>query len=68
MDDADFELLKAEAFAHTVRHDVALAAAVSRIERDLALMMEKITRIEESIMVPPGGWDDDDVELTDPPF
>lgn len=68
MNDADFELLKAEAFAHAVRHDVALAAAVSRIERDLALMMEKINRIEESVMVPPGGWDDDEVELADPPF
>lgn len=69
MNDADFELLKAEAFAHTVRHDVALAAAVSRIERDLALMMEKVNRIEESIMVPPGGWDhDEEIELSDPPF
>jgi 3-dehydroquinate dehydratase len=68
MNDADFELLKAEAFAHTVRHDVALAAAVSRIERDLALMMQAVNRIEESVMLPPGGWNHDDIELSDPPF
>jgi len=68
MNEADFELLKAEAFAHTVRHDVALAQAVARIERDLAVMLDKVSRIEESIMVPPGGWDRDDVELSDPPF
>jgi len=69
MNDADFELLKAEAFAATVRHDVALAQAVARIERDLAVMLDKVSRIEESIMVPPGGWDrDDDIELSDPPF
>ncbi len=46
MNEADFELLKAEAFAATARHDVALAAAVMRIERDLALMFEKVSRIE----------------------
>jgi|DEB0MinimDraft_3_1074331.scaffolds.fasta_scaffold91957_3 hypothetical protein len=69
MNEADFELLKAEAFDATARHDVALAAAVMRIERDLALMFEKVSRIEESVMVPPGGWDrDDDIELSDPPF
>ena len=68
MNDADFELLKAEAFAATVRHDVALAQAVARIERDLALMFEKVSRIEKSVMIPPGGWDHDDVELLDPPF
>jgi len=69
MNDADFELLKAEAFAHTVRHDVALAEAVARIQRDLALLLEKVSRIEESIMVPPCGWDhEEDFELSDPPF
>lgn len=69
MNDADFELLKAEAFAHTVRHDVALAEAVARIQRDITLLLEKVSRIEESIMVPPGGWDhDEEVELSDPPF
>jgi hypothetical protein len=67
MNDADFELLKAEAFA-SVGRDATMVHAIARIERDLALMMEKITRIEESVMVPPGGWDADDVELTDPPF
>lgn len=69
MNEADFELLKAEAFAATTRHNVALAQAISRIERDLALMMEKVSRIEESVMVPPGGWDhEEDFELSDPPF
>lgn len=68
MNNADFELLKAEAFAATARHDW-LAAAVMRIEGDLALMLDKVSRIEESIMVPPGGWDrDDDIEINDPPF
>jgi len=69
MNEADFELLKAEAFAATARHDVALAQAVSRIERDLALMLDKVSRIEESIMIPPGGWNlDDKDEISDPPF
>lgn len=69
MNDADFELLKAEAFAATVRHDVALAEAVARIQRDLATLIDKVSRIEESIMVPPGGWDrEEDIELSDPPF
>lgn len=68
MNDADFELLKAEAFASTGR-DSAMAQAISRIERDLALMMEKVSRIEESVMIPPGGWDrDEEIELSDPPF
>lgn len=69
MNDADFELLKAEAFAATARHDVALAKAVARIERDLATMLDKVSRIEESIMIPPGGWNlDDKDEISDPPF
>lgn len=69
MNDADFELLKAEAFAATARHDVALAQAVARIERDLATMLDKVNRIEESIMIPPGGWNlDDKDEISDPPF
>lgn len=69
MNDADIELLKAEAFAATVRHDVALAEAVIRIQRDLATILDKLNRIEESVMVPPGGWQlDDDCEMSDPPF
>ena len=69
MNDADFELLKAEAFAATARHDAAMAAAIIRIQHDLALMLEKVNRIEESIMLPPGGWDrDEEIELSDPPF
>jgi len=68
MNDADFELLKAEAFA-SVGRDVTMVHAIARIERDLAIMMEKVSRIEESIMVPPGGWDrDEEIELSDPPF
>lgn len=65
MNDADFELLKADASAD----NPAVLQAVLRIQRDLSIMMEKVNRIEESIMVPPGGWDrDEDVELSDPPF
>jgi len=68
MNDADFELLKAEALSASTAHNVAMAAAIVRIQHDLALMLEKVSRIE-SIMVPPGGWDrDDDIELSDPPF
>ena len=69
MNDADFELLKAEAFAASTAHNVAMAAAIVRIQHDLALMLEKVSRIEESVMMPPGGWNrDDDIELSDPPF
>jgi len=68
MNDADFELLKASAFSASTAHNVAMVAAIVRIQHDLALMLEKVSRIEE-IMVPPGGWDrDDDIELSDPPF
>lgn len=69
MNDADFELLKAEAFAANARHDTAMAAAIIRMQHDLALMLEKVNRIEESIMIPPGGWDhDEEIDLNDPPF
>jgi len=67
MNDADFELLKAEAFAASTAHNVAMATAIVRIQHDLALMLEKVSRIEESIMVPPEDRDDD-IEINDPPF
>jgi len=69
MNEADIELLKAEAFAATARHDAAIAQAIIRIQHDLSVMLEKVTRIEESVMVPPGGWNiEGDSELSDPPF
>ena len=47
----------------------AVAYALMRIQHDMNVMMEKITRIEESLLYPPSRTDDeDDLEFLDPPF
>lgn len=67
MNDADFEILQKQ-----IERDVAndpVLAALARIERDLNVMLDKINRLEEAAFVPPGGWDEeDDSDLSDPPF
>lgn len=50
-----------------ILRDSESRAAIARIERDLALMLEKVSRIEEVVTTPPMDRDDD-VEMTDPPF
>ena len=68
MNEADIEMLERE--VKQLQLNPAVAYALMRIQHDLSIMMEKINRIEESIMVPPSGWnnDEDKQELNDPPF
>lgn len=67
MNDADFEILQKQ-IERDVQYDPVLAA-LSRIERDLQVMLEKVNRLEDATFTPPGGWDDeDDSDLNDPPF
>ena len=69
MNDADLELLKAEAFAATARHDAAMASAIVRIQHDLAVMLDKVNRIEEMLNPSGSDWNNDDnSELDDQPF
>lgn len=67
MNDADFAILERQ-IARDAENDPVLAA-LARIERDLNVMLQKVSRLEEATFVPPGGWDDeDDSNLSDPPF
>ena len=67
MNEADIRMLERE--VKQLQLNPAVAFALMRIQHDLSIMMEKINRIEESIMVPPSGWNDEDKqELNDPPF
>lgn len=60
MNDADFKLLEAEAFASV--NNAAMAQAIIRMQRDLSVMLEKVNRLE-SYMIPPNGWPDYDDEF-----
>lgn len=67
MNEADIEMLERE--VKQLQLNPAVAYALMWIQHDLSIMMEKVNRIEQSVMIPPGGWDcDDDVEVNDPPF
>lgn len=67
MNPADIEMLERE--VKQLQLNPAVAYALMRIQHDLSIMMEKVNRIEQSVMIPTGGWDrDDDVEVNDPPF
>lgn len=69
MNERDIEMLERE--VRQLQLNPAVAFALMRIQHDMALMLEKVNRIEESIMAPPNGWpdrDDEQDDLQDPPF
>ena len=67
MNEADIEMLERE--VKQLQLNPAVAYALMRIQHDMSIMLEKVNRIEQSVMMPPNGWDrDDDVEVNDPPF
>ena len=67
MNERDIEMLERE--VRQLQLNPAVAFALMRIQHDMSVMLDKVTRIEESIMIPPGGWDhDEEIDLNDPPF
>ena len=67
MKPADIEMLERE--VKQLQLNPAVAYALMRIQHDMSVMMEKVTRIEESLLYPPSRTDDnDDLEFLDPPF
>lgn len=67
MNQSDIEMIERE--VRKLQLNPAVAYALMRIQHDMNVMMEKITRIEESLLYPPSRTDDnDDLEFLDPPF
>lgn len=67
MNPADIAMLEKE--MRQLQLNPAVAYALMRIQHDMGVMMEKVTRIEESLLYPPSRTDDnDDLEFLDPPF
>lgn len=67
MNQSDIEMIDRE--VRKLQLNPAVAYALMRIQHDMNVMMEKITRIEESLLYPPSRTDDeDDLEFLDPPF
>lgn len=69
MNERDIEMLERE--VRQLQLNPAVAFALMRIQHDMSVILDKVTRIEESIMTPPNGWPDHDEEqedLRDPPF
>lgn len=67
MNPADIEMLEKE--VRQLQLNPAVAYALMRIQHDMSVMMEKVNRIEESLLYPPNRSDDnDDLEFLDPPF
>lgn len=67
MKSAEVEMFEKE--VRQLQLNPAVAYALMRIQHDMAIMMEKVTRIEESLLYPPSRSDDnDDLEFLDPPF
>lgn len=67
MNQSDIEMIDRE--VRKLQLNPAVAYALMRIQHDMNVMMEKITRIEESLLYPPNRTDDeDDLEFLDPPF
>lgn len=67
MNQSDIEMIERE--VRKLQLNPAVAYALMRIQHDMNVMMEKITRIEESLLYPPSRSDDnDDLEFLDPPF
>ena len=67
MNQSDIEMIDRE--VRKLQLNPAVAYALMRIQHDMNVMMEKITRIEESLLYPPSRTDDeDDREFLDPPF
>lgn len=64
MNERDIEMLERE--VRQLQLNPAVAYALMKIQHDLSIMMEKVIRIEESVMVPPSGWPDHDDEQDDP--
>jgi hypothetical protein len=67
MNEADIKLLEAEAYAASAAHSVAMAQAIIRIQHDLSVLLEKVTRIEDTMTLPSQRWDDRE-ELDDGEF
>jgi hypothetical protein len=67
MNQSDIEMIDRE--VRKLQLNPAVAYALMRIQHDMNVMMEKITRIEESLLYPPSRTnDEDDLEFLDPPF
>lgn len=67
MNQSDIEMIEKE--VRQLQLNPAVAYALMRIQHDMNVMMEKINRIEESLLYPPSRTDDnDDLEFLDPPF
>ena len=66
MNPADIAMLEKE--MRQLQLNPAVAYALMRIQHDMAIMMEKVTRIEESLLYSPPRADEEDDDLLDPPF
>jgi hypothetical protein len=67
MNEADIEMLERE--VKQLQLNPAVAYALMRIQHDLSVMMEKINRIEQSVIIKPVKWDSSEpADLKDPPF
>jgi hypothetical protein len=67
MNEADIEMLERE--VKQLQLNPAVAYALMRIQHDLSVMMDKIDRIEQSVIIKPVKWDSaEPTDLKDPPF
>jgi sporulation protein YlmC with PRC-barrel domain len=67
MNEADIEMLERE--VKQLQLNPAVAYALMRIQHDLSIMMEKVNRIEQSVIIKPVKWDSaEPADLSNPPF